>query len=88
MIRVQLNEVLDRLKADESRKSPGQRREVPTLSTLAAALKVSRGGLSYIAENKGRTVNLKTLAAVAAELKRRGFDIHPLDLFAVYESEE
>ena len=77
-----LKAYLERLEAFERSKPISQRRPVPTMSELAAAIKVHPVTLSNIANNQIRHLNLRTAAAIIDEMRRRGFLMEISDLLA------
>lgn len=84
-IQVVLKPYLMDLQALELKKPVELRRPVPTLTDLAKSVGVSRVTISYLANDKGKTINLNLLANVIEELRRRGFDTQFLDLFDIRE---
>lgn len=80
VIRVNVSEHLDALKAAENQKPLNQRREVPTLSDIARETGVNRASLYNWAANKYESSRHDMLAAVMNELRRRGFPVTVEDL--------
>lgn len=75
------------LEAAEYAKPPTQRRAVPSMAELAAAVGVSRQGIYTFAKEDSQLVNLKTLSAVISELRRQGFPTDVKDLLIAHPSE-
>ena len=86
-VHVILGEYLRRLELEELGKPPAQRRTIPTITELAAVVGISRVAMSNLANDNMKLVNLKTLAAVLTELRRRNFDTELSDLLAAHPRE-
>lgn len=81
---ITLKEHLAQLEAEESRRPPRDRRQVPTLSELAEAVSISRQGMYNFASGDVRLVNRELLAAIINELRAKGFPTDVSDLLKAY----
>jgi hypothetical protein len=81
-MRVTLKEYLARLESIESVKPEGQRREVPTLSDLAAAAGIHPMTMSKWISGRIGATNHRTSGAIIMELRQRGFPAEVADILA------
>jgi hypothetical protein len=87
-IRVTIRDYLDMLEGLEAQNPPHKRRPIPTITDLADAVNTSRVALSNIANSNVKLLNLRILAAVLSELRRRGFKTKLSDLLTAYPLED
>lgn len=71
---------LDRIRAAEREKPPGERRYVPTLRELATAVDIHEVTLSKIANGKVSELRLDTGARIISAMRRYGFPMDTTDL--------
>lgn len=87
LIRINLNEYLDTLRAREGEKPINQRRDVPSLADLVRLTGLNRASLYNFAANRYESARLDILAALLNTLRQEGFNVtisdllreHPID---------
>ncbi len=82
-IRVILREYLLRLQVAEFDKPLDERRPIPTLTDIAREAGVTRAAMSYLANGKGKLVNLDNISRSIEFLRIKGFDTELADLLVV-----
>ena len=84
VIQLSVELLLSRLEAEELRKPPAQRREVPSIPALALAAGVHRGTMYNLVKGNVKQVSLELLSSIFNELQRRGFTLNISDFFVIY----
>lgn len=87
VIQLAIEPLLKRLEAEEAVKPAPQRREVPSIPTLAVIADVHRGTMYNLVKGNVKQVNLETLSVIFNELRRRGFDVKISDLLIAHPAD-
>ena len=76
---------LAQLDSAEKARPEAERRDVPTLTDLARAAGVHKVTMTKLVHGKIRSLNFDIGTAIIREMRRRGFDTQPGDLFGYQE---
>lgn len=87
VIQLAIEPLLSRLEADELKKPPSQRREVPNIPALAVVAGVHRATMYNLVKGNVKQVNLEILSAIFNELRRRGFDVKVYDFLVAHPAD-
>ena len=86
VIIVNLKSHLDRLKAIETLKTEGAKREVPSMDQLSRLVGIHRGTLNRIANNHTKAIRFELLNSIIEELQKLGFETDVKDIL-IYQKE-
>ncbi|MCB0194146.1 MAG: helix-turn-helix domain-containing protein [Anaerolineae bacterium] len=82
---VTLKQYLSKLEAEESVRPEDQRRDIPSITTLAKEVGISRVQLQRLVSNETEGIKFELGGNIIKSMRQRGFDMNITDLLEYYE---